>query len=146
MRLKRGGKGAGKEQEADEDESGLREHVEETVGDISGKDSGGVGAASEADCKTRGVSPDDGRKKECGEEPPGVTLRAGREIKFASGGVDDHAPLGDADQMGQEIGEQDGEEASKRNALDGCQEQRKREKMKEDSENGDGGQPAKSSE
>ena len=55
----------------------MREHVEETVGNVAGKDRGRIGAAAEAHCQAYGIATKNGRKKESGEESAEIALGTG---------------------------------------------------------------------
>ena len=58
-------------------------------------------------------------KKKRGEKSAGVALRAAGEIELGSRGIHDHAPLGDAHAMREEIADKHGDETSNGNALQG---------------------------
>ena len=117
--LQRDGKRAGEKQKANEDESSLREHIEKTVGNVTGENRGGIGTATEAHSETHGIATEDRRKKERGEKSAGIALGAGGEIELRASGVDDHAPFGDSGKMGQKVAHENGEEACDGDAVNG---------------------------
>ncbi len=140
--LERDGKRTGEEKKADENEASLREHVEETIGDVAGEDGGRIGTAAEADSEAHSVAAENGREKECGEESTGITLGAGGEIELRAGGVDDHAPFGDADKMGQEVANENGEKACDGDTMNGFKKQREWQEMNEQAEDEECSEPS----
>jgi hypothetical protein len=115
----------------------LRGDIEKAVGDIAGKNGCGARAAAQTHGEAHDVASDDGGKKERAEEAASVTLRAGGEIESGAGGVDHHAPLGDADAVREKIAEKNDEKTRERNAGNrGAQrsERKKAQKKSEDEE------------
>ncbi len=128
-------KRTGEKEKADDDKAGLGGHVEKAIGDVSGKDPGGIGTAAEADGEAHGIAADDRGKKKRGEEATGIALRAGAKVELGACGVDDHTPLRDPDEVGKKIKQEDGEKTGDRYAADRCEKQRERQEVEENAEN-----------
>jgi hypothetical protein len=122
----------------------LSEYVQKAIGDVSGKDCSGIRAAAQAHGETNSIATEDGWKKEGGEESAQIALRAGGEIELRVGRVDDHAPLGDADEMREEIAEKDDKKARDRDAMNGFDEQGQRQEMEKNAEDYKCGEPPES--
>ncbi len=118
-------------------------YVKKAIGNIARENGDGTRAAPQTDRKPHHVTPDDGRKKKRAEESAGVALRASGEIELRAGGVDHHAPFGDAQRVCQQITDEHGEEASERNPRERGTQRRKRQEVKQQTQDDQRRQPAR---
>ena len=119
----------------------MRQYIQETVGHISREDRRWIRAAPKTNGKADGITAENRWKKKCGEESAKIALRTSTKIELRASGIDDHAPLGNADEMGQEIAEQDSQKSRKGNTMNGLQQKAKREEIAENAENDKRGEP-----
>jgi len=125
-----------KQQQATQHQSGLRGNIEETIGEIPGEHRGGSRAFAQTDRKTNHVAANNRGKKKRAEETAEITLRAGSQIELRASGVDDHAPLQNANRVRAKIEKNDDDESRGRNFDNRGPKRGEREKMDEERQDG----------
>jgi hypothetical protein len=142
-RCELGRKRTWQQQYARENQRRLRCDIEAAVNDISGEHCRGAGTAPQTYGEAHNIATNDGWKEQRTEQSAEVTLRARGPIQVRAGCVHHHSPFEDSRCLRAQIESEHDQESKRRHARERGAQRSDREKMKENSEDDEGGRPAK---